>query len=80
MEVNERTVYDYYSFCREVCYVIVTNSKNGIGEGKIVKIDEFHIYIYILENITEEVSWKMNENWFGYLGELRKTAITVLLK
>ena len=45
MEVNKNTVYDYYGFYREVCYVIVTNSDNAIGgQGKIVEIDESHIY------------------------------------
>ena len=35
VEVNTKTVYDYYGFCTEVCYVIVTNSENVIGgKGK----------------------------------------------
>ena len=45
MEVNIKTAYDYYGFYREVCYVIVTNTDNVIGgKGKIVQIDESHIY------------------------------------
>ena len=31
---SQRTVYDYYGFCREVCYVIVTNNENVIEGGK----------------------------------------------
>ena len=43
--VTRKTVYDYYGYCREVCYVIVTNSDNVIGgEGKIMQIDDSHIY------------------------------------
>ena len=50
MEVNKKNS-DYYGFCRDVCYVIVTNSENVIGgEGKIVQIDESHIYT------TEDIS------------------------
>ena len=30
MQVNLRTVYDYYGFCREGCYVVVTNNENVI--------------------------------------------------
>ena len=45
VEVNKKTLYYYYGFCREVCYIIVTNSENVIGgEGKTVQIDESHIY------------------------------------
>ena len=69
MEVNKYTVYDYYGFCREVCYVIVTNSENVIGgEGKIVEIDESHIY-----------TRKYHRGRF-LKNELRKTAITVSLE
>jgi len=40
MEVNIKPVYDYYGFCREVCYGIVTNNENLTGgERKIVQID-----------------------------------------
>ena len=38
MQANLRTVYDYYDYCREVCYVIVTNNENS-GEIKIVQKD-----------------------------------------
>ena len=39
-------MYDYYGFCREVCYLIVTNNENVIGgDGKIVQIDKSHIYL-----------------------------------
>ena len=31
MQVNLKTVYDYYGFRNEVCYVIVTNKENVIG-------------------------------------------------
>lgn len=42
--LSAHTVCDGYSFCREVCYVIVTNISTPIGgPGKIVKIDETHI-------------------------------------
>ena len=45
MQVNLRTVCGYYGFCREVCYVTVTNNENVTGgEGNIVQIDESHIY------------------------------------
>ena len=45
MQVNLKTMFDYYGFRREVCYVIVTNNDNVIGgEGKIVQIYESHMY------------------------------------
>ena len=51
MEVNIKTVYDYYGFRREVCYVMVKNNENVIGgEGKIVQIDESHIYLLTVVN------------------------------
>jgi hypothetical protein len=59
MEVNIKTVYDYYGFCGEVYYVIVTKNKNIIGEGKIVQIDEFHIYL--LTVLTERLKLVMNK-------------------
>ena len=78
MEVNKNTVYDYYGFCREVCYVIVTISDNAIGgQGKIVEIDESHIYT---SKYHRGRFLKMNENRFGHSVELRKIAITVLLQ
>ena len=45
MQVNLKTVYDYYGFCRGVCYLIVTNNEtvNG-GKEKILQVDESHIY------------------------------------
>lgn len=42
--VSVNTVCDFYGFCREVCYVIVTNDSVPIGgENKIVEIDESHL-------------------------------------
>lgn len=42
--VNMNTVVEYFNFCREVCYVIVTNNSVPIGgEDKVVEVEESHI-------------------------------------
>ena len=39
--LHERTVVDFYNFCREVCCVILEEQSEGIGgPGKVVEIDE----------------------------------------
>ena len=44
----------------EVCYMIVTNNENVIeGEGKIVQIDESHIYL--LTALTRGLKLVMNK-------------------
>ena len=93
MGVTTKTVYDYYGYCREVCYVIVTNSYNVIGgEGQIVQIDESHIYTrkyhrgHFLRNERKQI-WvfcgiqKDNNNCFITVVEKRdKDTLLTLIK
>ena len=66
MEVNIKTVYGYYDFCREVYYVIVTTNENVIGgEGKIVHIDESHIYL--LTVLTGRLKLVMNKSQYSVI-------------
>ena len=42
--LSVKTVGDYFSYCREVCYVICTNSSEPIGgPGETVELDESYI-------------------------------------
>lgn len=44
-EVHFSTALDYFCFCREICYVIITQNTKPIGgEGHIVELDETHVY------------------------------------
>ena len=44
LNLNSQTVVDYFGFCRDVCYVICTNSSEPIGgPSKIVELDESYI-------------------------------------
>ena len=44
--LSERTVIDWYVFCREICEVIIANEFEGKigGEGMIVEVDESHLF------------------------------------
>ena len=44
LDLSLKTVMDYFGFCRDVCYVICTNSSEPIGgPGKTVELDESYI-------------------------------------
>ena len=44
-EVDINTACDYFTFCREVCYVVTTNDFKPIGgPGHVIEIDETHLY------------------------------------
>lgn len=44
-EVDITTACEYFTFCREVCYVVVTSDFKPIGgPGHIIEIDESHLY------------------------------------
>ena len=46
LDLSQKTVMDYFCFCRDVCYVICTNSSEPIGgPGKTVELDESYITI-----------------------------------
>ena len=49
-QVNKKTVYDYYGFCGEVCYITVRNSKNIIAYA--------YIPVYILAPAMQQ--WQQN--------------------
>jgi len=44
--LSEKTVIDWYVFCREICEVILANEFEGKigGEGMIVEVDESHLF------------------------------------
>jgi len=48
LKLSKTTVLDYYQFCREVCYVIVSNRTKPVGgPGHVVAINEFHVDRFI---------------------------------
>ena len=46
VNLSSKTVGDYFGFCRELIFVILTNLSEPIGgEGKTVEVEEFHMTI-----------------------------------
>lgn len=67
LKVSKSTVMDYYQFCREVCYTIVSNRTKPIGgNGEVVQLCDFQIDRFVdkqrrIVNFLEGYNYRTND-------------------